>query len=132
MSDTKRGPIQQAGGNVGGDPEDFESKAGPGTRFSLARPLGYGEDAPPPRWISVAVWNEELREQVHAKIKKGSRVYVEGTITQEEWNGKTQYKMNASRVGLIEFFQKTRKQEYTPKPKAEKAEVEGDGEELDW
>jgi single-stranded DNA-binding protein len=129
LSDTKRGPIQQVGGNVGGDPEDFESKAGPGTRFSLARPLGYGDDAPPPRWISVAVWNEELREQVHEKIKKGSRVYVEGTITTDTYQDKPQYKMNAVRIGLIEFFKKTPKEGgYQPKAKAEKPAEE----ELDW
>lgn len=125
----KRGPLQQAGGNVGKDPEDFESSKGPGTRFSLARPLGYGDDAPPPRWISVAVWNEELRDQVKEKVRKGSRVYVEGTITQNEWEGKTQYKMNAVRVGLIDFFQKTQKRDYADKPPAQVKPAE---EELDW
>jgi len=124
-----RGVLQQISGNCGKDPENFESSKGPGTRFSVARPMGYGDDAPPPRWIDVAVWNEEIRAQVMAQVRKGTRVYVEGTITESEYQGKPQYRMNAARVGLVAFFTKTKP--YQPRQDAPPAKAEPE-EELGW
>lgn len=127
MAKGKYGPLQQAIGNVGADPEEFPTKVGPVVRFSLARPTGYGEDAPPPRWLDIAVFNDEIREQVMAKVRKGSRICVEGTITEDSYNGKPQYKMVASRVGEVEWFLRTQKS----KPRVEEDdEEETDG--LDW
>jgi single-stranded DNA-binding protein len=96
-------------------------------RFSLARPTGYGEDAPPPRWLDIAVFNDEIRAQVLDKVRKGSRIAVEGTVTEKEYNGKTQYSMVASRVGEVDWFLRTQKSA----PKAAPVEDE-DGESVDW
>jgi single stranded DNA-binding protein len=99
--------VQQIIGNVGGDPEDGETKVGDVTRFSVAVTKAYpdaGEDNGVTRWVQVAVFKESIREQVHAKISKGTRVAVEGTITESSYQGKKQYGMKASRVGLVDWF----------------------------
>jgi single-stranded DNA-binding protein len=128
MAKSKYGPLNQVVGNVGRDPEEFDTKVGPVVRFSVARNMGYGDDAPPPRWISVAVFNDDIRPQVLEKIRKGSRVALEGTITESEYDGKTQYNMVAVRVGLIEWF--LRSQSSAPSRK-DRDEDESDGG-LDW
>lgn len=130
MAKSKYGPLQQAIGNVGGDPKEYDTKVGPVCRFSLARPTGYGDDAPPPRWLDVAVFNDEIRAQVMEKVRKGSRIAVEGTITEGSYEGKPQYSMVASRVGEVDWFLRTQKS--APKQIEEDDDEDEATDGLDW
>jgi single-stranded DNA-binding protein len=129
MAKSKYGPLNQVVVNVGRDPEEFDTKVGPVVRFSVARNMGYGDDAPPPRWVSVAVFNDDIRPQVLEKIRKGSRVALEGTITESEYEGKTQYNMVAVRVGLIEWFLRSQSGNTTGRKDRDEDEPDGD---LGW
>ena len=129
--------VQQIIGNVGGDPEDGDTVKGPVTRFSVAVTKAYptapGDDDGETRWVQVAVFKESIREQVNDQISKGTRVAVEGTITESTYQGKKQYGMIASRVGLVDWFLPSaadkKKAEAATKSKA-KATASDEGE--DW
>ena len=125
MADKARGPLNQVIGNAGKDPEEHTTKIGPVVRFSVARTMGYGDDAPPPRWVSVAVFNEDLRDQAMERIQKGTPVAVEGTITEDTYNGKPQYNMVAARLGVIDWFLRSKT---TPPPTRKAAEPVDGGE----
>lgn len=131
-SDTKKyPPLINVVGNVGGafvdgkhydGPQEVTTTKGKIVKFSVAKTVGYGDDIPP-RWINVAVWNEELGVQIMAKVKKGTAVALEGSIKEGSYNGKPTYDMNAMRIGLVTWFTKSgsssRKSDDSPPAKAE-------------
>lgn len=110
-------------GNVGQDPKDFETSKGDNTKFSVAVTMRYGED-PITRWVNVTVWDEDLRRQVHAEIEKGSKVAIEGKLrTDREYKGEKQYDLSATRVGIVKWFVREKK-EWKPAAKQESSSDE--------
>jgi single-strand DNA-binding protein len=68
-------------GFVAADAETKVSKAGkPWVRLRVG--VGKDDDL---QWVSVAVFGEAA--EVAAKLKKGDRVYVEGTLKLDSWTG---------------------------------------------
>ena len=111
-SDSK--PIKSVVGRAGGDPEWREAGESDVIEFSIAVPNGYGDDAPPPTWIQVTTWDRkpELQAFVEDQIYKGAAVAVEGTYSSNEGNdGKVYHKINAVRLGLVDWFQAEKKSE---------------------
>lgn len=77
-------------GNVGQDlPHDSQKKLS----FTLAtneswKDKNSGEWKNKVEWHKVAIFNEKLAEMARANLKKGSRVYVEGQIRNNEYEDK--------------------------------------------
>src|SRR5262245_58099909 len=70
-------------GRLGQDPELRTSAAGkPWARLSAS--VGRGEEV---RWVSVAVFGE-VAQRLCAALRKGDKVYVEGTLRFSEWTSK--------------------------------------------
>lgn len=77
-------------GNLGGDPEDAVGNK-PVT-FSLAtserwRDKASGERREKTTWHNVAVFQRQAAEFAARYLKKGMKVYVEGTLSIREWTG---------------------------------------------
>ncbi|MBX5448845.1 MAG: single-stranded DNA-binding protein [Thermogemmatispora sp.] len=77
-------------GNLGRDPElSYTDNGGtPFTRFSLAVSRTYktpsGEKREETEWFNVVAWRS-LAERCHRYLRKGSKVYVEGRVTQRKY-----------------------------------------------
>jgi single-stranded DNA-binding protein len=97
-------------GNVGSDPETYETRKGPVVKFSVAVTLRYGQgDEGLTRWVNVAVFNEDLQAQTLKEISKGTKVAVEGKLKADrEYKGVKQYDLTASRIGLVQWFTRTK------------------------
>lgn len=77
-------------GNLGKDPEmSFTPNGTAKTKFPLA--VSQGKDKKP-MWLTIVTWNT-LAEQCDKKLEKGSRIQIEGRLTQSSWEkgGKTFY-----------------------------------------
>lgn len=95
-------------GVVGTDPQWREAgDAGDVLEFRLAVQTSYDEGAEA-KWFDVTVWNEKLQESVEAEVFRGAKVAVEGTYSSREYDGKTYFKINAAKVGLIEWLQRSK------------------------
>jgi single-strand DNA-binding protein len=78
-------------GNVGTDPEmRYTSNGNPVTSFRLAASRSYttasGERRDETEWFTVVTWNK-LAEQVNQYLVKGRRVYAEGRLHSNSWEG---------------------------------------------
>jgi single-strand DNA-binding protein len=79
-------------GNVGGDPEmRFTPSGSPVTSFRLAtnRVISGGEGGERKKeteWFSIVTWNK-LAENCNQFLTKGQRVYVEGRLHTQAWEG---------------------------------------------
>jgi single-strand DNA-binding protein len=76
-------------GNVGKDPElQLTSDGTPFTRFSLAANRSYtsssGEKVEETEWFNIVVWRQ-LAEICERYLHKGSKVYLEGRLTQRKY-----------------------------------------------
>lgn len=82
-------------GRVTADPELRESaRKEPYVRFSLAENLGYGETART-QYFQVWAWGHHAKNLVRRKVRKGSLIWVSGSLELEEYaknDGKTQDK----------------------------------------
>jgi len=67
-------------GNLGKDPEEFETRNGKGCRFSLATQKGGVEGAD---WHSVTVWGSGVPACLQY-LHKGSKVCVQGSIRYDD------------------------------------------------
>lgn len=74
---------------------DFELQAStngvPYVRFSLAEQLGYGESART-QYLQVWAWHEDAARLIKRKVKKGSLIWVSGSLEMESYqkrDGKT-------------------------------------------
>jgi single stranded DNA-binding protein len=90
-------------GIVGTEPEWREAGDTDVLEFRLATTQSYEEGAEA-RWFDVTVWNESLQKSVEDEIFKGAKVAVEGTYSSRDYEGRTYHKINASRVGLVEWL----------------------------
>jgi single-stranded DNA-binding protein len=127
------GKISQIIGNAGGPAEEGDTKVGPVYRVSVAVTKSYpsspGANDGETRWVKVAMFKESVGEQMLKQIDKGTVVIAEGVITEDEYQGKPQWAMKASRVGIGGFFlpsaedkAKTAARFGDAKPKAETAD----------
>ena len=79
-------------GNLGRDPElQVTSDGTPFTRFSLAVSRTYktnsGEKREETEWFNVVAWRQ-LAETCERYLHKGSKVYIEGRVTQRKYTDK--------------------------------------------
>jgi single-strand DNA-binding protein len=79
-------------GNLGRDPElQVTSDGTPFTRFSLAVSRTYktanGERREETEWFNVVAWRQ-LAETCERYLHKGSKVYIEGRLTQRKYTDK--------------------------------------------
>lgn len=78
-------------GNVGKEPETRSfSNGGKVCNFSLAtsetwRDKQSGERRESTQWHNIAIFNENLIKVVENYVKKGSRVYLEGSLQTRKW-----------------------------------------------
>ena len=77
-------------GNLGRDPEMNYTPSGTAvTKFSLAVSRSYkvqatGEKRDETEWFNIVAWNK-LAETCSAYLHKGSKVYIEGRLTQRKY-----------------------------------------------
>src|SRR6266571_5544555 len=76
-------------GNLGKDPElNVTSDGTPVTKFSLAVNRSYktnsGEKKEETEWFNIVAWRQ-LAEVTERYLHKGSKVYVEGRLTQRKY-----------------------------------------------
>lgn len=99
-------------GNVTRDPELRFTPGGAGViSFSLATNRRYkkGEEwVDEPSFHNIVVWNSA--EQLAQRVKKGTRIYIDGRLQTRSWDdkeGKKQYKTEvvADKVVLISRFE---------------------------
>jgi len=79
-------------GNLGRDPElQVTSDGTPFTRFSLAVSRTYktnsGEKKEETEWFNIVAWRQ-LAEICERYLHKGSKVYIEGRLTQRKYTDK--------------------------------------------
>ena len=79
-------------GNLGKEPElQVTSDGTPFTRFSLAVSRNYttksGERREETEWFNIVAWRQ-LAETCERYLHKGSKVYIEGRVTQRKYTDK--------------------------------------------
>ncbi len=97
-------------GNLGRDPElQVTSDGTPFTRFSLAVSRTYktnsGEKREETEWFNVVAWRQ-LAETCERYLHKGSKVYIEGRVTQRKYTDKngmerTSVDVNATEMEML-------------------------------
>jgi single-strand DNA-binding protein len=89
-------------GNLGRDPElNVTAEGTPITKFSLAVNRKYktqtGQTREETEWFQIVVWRS-LAELCERYLHKGSKVYVEGRLTQRKYTGKESVQRTAVEV----------------------------------
>lgn len=92
--------------------------------FGVARPNGFGNEAPPPTWYDVAVWDSTVAKQLESRIYAGAKVAVVGPVRINESNGKTYRNMSAYRIGIVEFIMPQNIPNEGPKAAPDKEDLE--------
>ena len=97
-------------GNLGKDPElQVTSDGTPFTRFSLAVNRSYksssGEKVEETDWFNIVVWRQ-LAEICERYLHKGSKVYIEGRLSQRKYTdregvGRTSVDVNATDMEML-------------------------------
>jgi single stranded DNA-binding protein len=87
-------------GTLGRDVELKTSRSGkPYASLALAVTTGKGDDGGEvTTWVRTTVFGE-VAEEIAATVKKGDRVYCEGTLTLSQWNdahGETKHGLNVA------------------------------------
>src|SRR5438876_5761221 len=98
-------------GNLGRDPElQVTSDGTPLTRFSLAVSRTYktssGEKREETEWFNIVAWRQ-LAETCERYLHKGSKVYIEGRVTQRKYTDKnglerTSVDVNATDMEMLD------------------------------
>lgn len=102
-------------GKVGTAPEVKSTSKGNVLEFSFAVNDGWGESKVT-TWYSVSVWDEKLIASCKKSLMVGATVTVEGKTSTREYNGKTYHSLNAYRVGLIDYLERTLREGAAPAP----------------
>ncbi len=89
-------------GNLGRDPElNVTADGTPYTRFSLAVNRSYktnsGEKKEETEWFQIVAWRQ-LAELTERYLHKGSKVYIEGRLTQRKYTDKDRVQCTAVEV----------------------------------
>lgn len=81
-------------GNLGGDPEVRRTQDGrPVVNLSVAtsdswRDKNTGERKEKTEWHRVTIWNEGLCKVAEQYLRKGSKVYIDGSLQTRKWQDK--------------------------------------------
>ena len=113
-------------GNIGQAPSAETLPSGQEVvKFTVARPTGFGKEAPQPEWWAVTVWNDSVKEQVMDKdsgLSKGDAVTVIGTAKVNQVGDKTYRNISAQRLGRTSYiypdFNQTPSQRAEPETRA--------------
>ena len=84
-------------GNVGKDAELRDTRDSKVLSFNVGVKNGFGKDAGSV-WYRCSLWGKEA-EAFAGSIKKGTKVFVSGELTHDEYEGKPQFNV---RVGSID------------------------------
>lgn len=103
--------IEQIAGYVGSNPEVKEGKRGDFIIFRIGVNESYGDDGT--KWYGCTVFDELVQAFVKSNVRKGTPVVLEGTVSQNEYDGKSFNNFNVFRVGLVEWFVKGRANQAT-------------------
>src|SRR5258705_10122735 len=93
-------------GNLGKDPEVRRMQDGrPIVNFSVAtsenwRDKATGERKERTEWHRVVIFNENLAKIAEQYLKKGSKVYLEGSLQTRKWTDQQGVKKYSTEVGL--------------------------------
>lgn len=79
-------------GNVGNDAELRTVRDKPVLNFNVGVKNGFGKDAGSV-WYRCALWGNAATAFADS-IKKGTKVFVTGALTHDEYDGKPQYKID--------------------------------------
>jgi len=96
-------------GNLGKDPEVRRMTSGePVVSFSLAtsetwRDKASGERKEKTEWHRVVIFNKNLAEVAEKYLRKGSKVYVEGSLQTRKWTDKDGQEKYTTEVVLQNF-----------------------------
>jgi single-strand DNA-binding protein len=96
-------------GNVGRAPDVRNTQYGDKiANFSVATSESWvdkqsGERREKTEWHRVAVFNQHLVGVVEKYIKKGTRLYIEGTVQTREWTGQDGVKRHTTEVVVPKF-----------------------------
>jgi len=96
-------------GNLGKDPEVRRMTSGePVVSFSVAtsetwRDKSSGERKEKTEWHRVVVFNKNLAEVAEKYLRKGSKVYIEGSLQTRKWTDKDGQEKYSTEVVLQNF-----------------------------
>jgi single-strand DNA-binding protein len=96
-------------GNLGKDPEVRRMQSGdPVVNLSLAtsetwRDKSSGERKEKTEWHRVVIFNKNLAEVAEKYLRKGSKVYVEGSLQTRKWTDKDGQEKYSTEVVLQNF-----------------------------
>jgi single-strand DNA-binding protein len=96
-------------GNVGNEPEIRKSSSGKDiASFSLAtseywKDKATGERKEKTEWHKVVVFNENLTHVIATYIKRGSKVYIEGSLQTRKWTDQSGVERYTTEVVLQAF-----------------------------
>jgi single-strand DNA-binding protein len=96
-------------GNVGKDPEIRHTQAGAKiASMSIATSESWkdkqsGEKREKTEWHRISIFDEKLAEIVEKYVKKGSKVYVEGSLQTRKWTGNDGVEKYTTEVVLQRF-----------------------------
>src|SRR5262245_36498665 len=96
-------------GNLGRDPEVRRTQAGrPIVNFSVAtsdtwRDKATGERKEKTEWHRVVIFNENLAKIAEQYLKKGSKVYLEGSLQTRKWQDQSGQEKYSTEVVLQGF-----------------------------
>src|SRR6201992_1783174 len=96
-------------GNLGKDPEVRRMQSGdPIVNLSLAtsetwRDKSSGERKEKTEWHRVVIFNKNLAEGAEKYLRKGSKVYVEGSLQTRKWTDKDGQEKYSTEVVLQNF-----------------------------
>ena len=107
MPEYENRPLTHITGYAVGKPDIRIGNKGEFVSFSMAVTRFYDrERSDAQRWYRIAVNNPMVQQFCLDNIRKGTPVVLEGSEYTTEYQGQTQYNLNAFRVGLVDWFVK--------------------------
>jgi single-strand DNA-binding protein len=86
-------------GNLGNDCRTNTVGSSTVCNFNVAVKAGYGDRAQT-IWISCSLWGKKAESRLPEYLNKGQGVMVTGELSTEEYDGKTQLKVNVREIDL--------------------------------
>lgn len=113
-------------GNAGGDPEFRTDKNdNEWANVSIGVSKSYAQKLT--TWVRIGTKNPGLVQFIRENIKKGTPVAAEGFMKVEQYNGKTQYNLLATRVGVVRYGTKSESADRVLSDGDRASKPEGDG-----
>lgn len=103
-------PLVLWAGQVTSAPKIQPTTKGDLVKLSIGIKTGY-DQADGFRFVDLASWNPGLSQWILNNIYKGAKVAVEGFYSTREWEGKTYEQISVIQLGLVEYGQRSKKDE---------------------